>query len=709
MSIARSEPWNTRSFRRLLIDMHTPDWDERFLSKYDPRVARDACRDAGVTGVMVYFQSHLGLCYWPTKSGKQHAQFAGRDLLAETIPLFQEAAIPVCAYYSVNFNNWAYLEHPDWRLQPANKGAMGILPFARYGIVCLNNPAYRAFVAEQAREIVSQYAIDAFFFDMVWWMGVCRCPSCRRRCKAETGEDVPETTNWLDPVWCAFQAARERWVTELAHELRDVVQKIRPELQVYHNFALACSNWSRAISFRSAAAHDFLGGDFYGGREEQLVVSKLMLNLSERQPVEFMTTIAENLIEHERLQPLERLRAMGFAAVAAGSAFLLIAAVNPDGTLNRNMIERAKGVFERLAPYEPHFGGEAIEDVAVYYSSDSKMDFSENGKPIRDYAPSSAPNNPHGRSVQGACRALQRAHIPFGVITDKQLGTLSRYKVIVLPNIARMNPAEAEAFRNYVQKGGKLYASAYTSLTETSGKRSGDFMLADVFGCHFAHEETGRIVYLSPRTPALKKAIAPDMLVNHRSPGNAPLSAVRLGADAEGAALATLTLPYAYPHHGAVDDTHWAAIHSDPPWEVTDNPSVVSNRFGTGQCIYSAASIEGEESEAHEALFVALVRSLLGRRATFEVDCHPVVWASGFEQADRSRVVISLLNYQNEAPLIPLRGVEVLVRLGKGRKFTKAVRLPDMVELDASPDARGAVKISVGELADFSMIAVGYA
>ena len=63
---------------------------------------------------MVYFQSHVGLCNWPTKSGKQHAAFAGRDPAREIVDLFHASDIPVCAYYSVNFNNWAVLEHPEW-------------------------------------------------------------------------------------------------------------------------------------------------------------------------------------------------------------------------------------------------------------------------------------------------------------------------------------------------------------------------------------------------------------------------------------------------------------------------------------------------------------------------------------------------------------------------------------------------------------------
>ena len=31
------EKWFKKSYRRNLLDMHIPDWDERFLSEFDPK------------------------------------------------------------------------------------------------------------------------------------------------------------------------------------------------------------------------------------------------------------------------------------------------------------------------------------------------------------------------------------------------------------------------------------------------------------------------------------------------------------------------------------------------------------------------------------------------------------------------------------------------------------------------------------------------
>lgn len=700
--------WNERSYRRLLVDMHTPDWDGDFLAKYDPVQVCDASLEANVTGAMVYFQSHVGLCYWPTQSGRQHAAFSGRDLMAETLEVFQERQVPVCAYYSVNFNNWAYSEHPDWRLKLAGKDSMGILPKERYGIVCLNNPDYRTFVYTQIDEIVKGYDIDAIFFDMVWWMGVCVCDCCRAKYRSETGSEIPQTLDWLDPEWCRFQTMRERWVTEFAGQMRDRVLQSRPDLQVYHNFALAMCNWTRGIHFDSAKSHDFLGGDFYGGREEQLVVSRLMLNLSESRPVEFMTTIAANLIEHDHHQKAESLQLMAYAATSCASAFLLIAAINPDGTLGKAMYDRMGSAFAGSAPYEPYLGGAPVEDIAVYFSGESKMNFEDNGKAVSELTSTSSVDYPHARAVEGACRILQQAHLPFGVITAKQLKELDQYKVIVLPNILRITREEVEAFRDYVNQGGQLYASRYTSLTEVSGKRHDDFMLSEVFGCHFEDIEAGKIIYLKPTTEDLQSVIAPDTLISHRSLSSDKAGACRIKEQSEGTPLATLTLPYGYPSEGTIEGGDWAAIHSSPSWQDTDRPTIVENNYGKGRAIYSAADLESGVSEGHDKTFLALIRSLLGARPSFEADTHPSVWMTVFDQVDKKRQIVSFLNYQSELPVIPIADVHFRLQATEGRRFSRLIALPEETEIACRVSEGGHLEAEIPQLNQFSMVAAEY-
>jgi hypothetical protein len=47
-----TEQWYHDKFRRTLLDMHIEDWDDRFLSEYDPDVYFKALKRAKITATM---------------------------------------------------------------------------------------------------------------------------------------------------------------------------------------------------------------------------------------------------------------------------------------------------------------------------------------------------------------------------------------------------------------------------------------------------------------------------------------------------------------------------------------------------------------------------------------------------------------------------------------------------------------------------------
>ena len=66
------QKWYKNSYRRNLVDMHINDWSEEFLSQFDPDAYFEYLRTAKVDGVMLYLQSHAGLCHYPTAAGVMH-------------------------------------------------------------------------------------------------------------------------------------------------------------------------------------------------------------------------------------------------------------------------------------------------------------------------------------------------------------------------------------------------------------------------------------------------------------------------------------------------------------------------------------------------------------------------------------------------------------------------------------------------------------
>ena len=74
-----AKKWYENNYRRHLCDMHIADWDESFLSKFSAENYYENLKRAKVSCAMIYYQSHAGLCHYPTKVGKMHNAFIGKE------------------------------------------------------------------------------------------------------------------------------------------------------------------------------------------------------------------------------------------------------------------------------------------------------------------------------------------------------------------------------------------------------------------------------------------------------------------------------------------------------------------------------------------------------------------------------------------------------------------------------------------------------
>ena len=655
-------PWYKRAYRRNVIDMHIMDWNPEFLSKFDPDVYVQRLVTAKAQSSVLYAHSHVGLCYFPTKIGKTHAAYAGKDHLARTVDGLRKNGIAVVLYMSLIHDTYAYRNHDNWRIRRAD-GA-GAADHSRYGICCPNAIEYRDYIAGLAQEVCAQYEFEGMRFDMTFWPRVCYCAHCAKRFADEAGGELPKTINWEDPAWVAFQRKREAWLVEFAKHMTGAVKAKKPNATVEHPASTFLANWRLGVTEPLAAQNDFLQGDFYGDALQGSLIRKLLYNLSPNLPYGFETSVMLNLQNHTALKSEALLRAKASASIADGGAFIFIDAIDPAGTINPATYETMGRVFGDTIPYEAHAGGELVQDVAVYLSTESKFDFAQNGKNVEDY---SAEGVPHLDALVGACRALRAHHVPYGVITKKDLARLDRHKVLVLPNVLMMDEDEMAAVRAWVKAGGRLYASRDTSLVTKDGKRHDDFLLGDLFGASHTGVTPERVTYIAPGNA---EALAPYTAA---SPLMLP-AAQRTFTAREGAlVLGTLTLPYTNPD----DPEQYASIHSNPPGVATDKPSIVANRVEKGSVIYAAEALEYHEHCGD--ILVRLLRALYPRFAV-ESDAHPCIEFTLFHQPDRGRSVLTAVNFQKELPNVPVENVTVAVDLGQYRA-KRVLQLPKSNEV----------------------------
>ena len=641
--------WFERAWRRAVIDMHIPDWDPKFLSEFDPDSYVARLQTSRAQSIVLYAQSHTGLFNYPTQVGQQHRGLHGRDIVGELIQRCHRHSIACVLYVSVIHDRWASDQHPDWRIVHPNGGNFG--QGSRHGFVCPNSP-YREYVRAWTRELAERYDCEGVRFDMTFWTCVCYCPHCQRRWRDEVGGELPRVVDWTDERWVRFQRKREEWLGEFAAICTGTVKAGRPQATVEHQASTYPGSWNNGASWPLIAQNDFLQGDFYGDALQGSFVRKMLEDLTPNRPFGYETSFSVSLQDHTARKSEALLEAKASAAIADAAAFIFIDAIDPVGTVNPHAHERMGRIFDRLLPCYAELGGERVADLGLFYSLDSRFDMRSNGRSVLDVDNGA---DTHTRSTMQAARTLIAQHLPWRVVTRKSLDQLGRLKTLVLSNVHHMDETEIAAIRAWVQSGGTLYASGATSLVKKNGQRQPDFMLGDLFGVSLVKADwTDREHYLAPAVAG--REVFPGWDAQYPAYIRGPGMDVRVSANAT--VLATRTLPWPAP-----DARSFASIHSNPPWVATEHPEVVFNRYGQGQVIYSASLLE--EVETLQESFIRLLRRLCNR-FTFAVPTHPAVEATLFHQADRSRYVFSLVNFQKDLPNVPLENIRVTLRL-RGR------------------------------------------
>ncbi|PVZ93352.1 hypothetical protein DDQ50_15335 [Amnibacterium flavum] len=701
-----------QSTHRMLRDMHIPDWDDRFLSEYDPERLAAQCERAGLNAVMIYAKSHVGLTSYPSDIGRRHGNLGDRDVMGELNDALRKRGIATAAYQSITFDNYAAETHPEWAQIDRSTGR-NLHDRTRYGVCCPNNLEYRAYELGIMQEILTRYEWDGLWLDMIFFLAICSCQACTDRYRAEEGAEIPGTVDWTDPAWATFQEARRRWIADWTEILIDRAHELKPGIAVTHNLANALSGWRCAQPLQSGRLDTYTSLDLYGNRYEHLVVTKMAQHLSATQPAELMVSVGVDLIDHVTLKSIPQLSTEALAATSAGSAFIVIDGIDPIGTEQIGSYDTMKAAFESIEPYEREIGGTPIEDVAIYFSDNSFMDFADNGIVAGPPTRLGGTPFPHVEAARGAAKALTSAHIAFGVITESDLDRLSEWSAIILPDVSRMTTREVDAFRAYVAAGGSIYASGYTSLVHVDGTRNDDFMLADVFGVAFVGEEDGRVSFLEPAADIVRDAIAPQSMVSepYNDQWGVPYTAVPLTTSPRVTAttadvLGTLVLPYGAPEWGNVEKKTWAAIHSSPPWDHTEHSVLSEQRTGEGRAVYSAFVLERSATEANRALFVRMIRDLIGDRRSLTGRARTGVWLSGYDQPENNRVLVALHNYGAEAP-VPVEQAAIELQAPEGRRFVSVTGGPGATITDS--DVAGESASFTAELgAELAFVFVEY-
>lgn len=423
----------------------------------------DDLKDAAVQATMVKARPHTGVCYYKTTLGRMHRGLNGHDFLAEMIEKCHKNNIAVITYYSQVFDNWAYDNHPDWRcVTPDGKTFreyrnQGWFKNGRYGIVCPNNLDYREYVKYNLQELNCNYDFEGMFLDMTFWPDVCFCPSCQERYKKETGKELPKIIDWNNEEFKEYAYRRDQWMAEYARFASNCIKEIKPNVTIEHQLSMISCSWIHGSSELLTDTGDYCGGDYYGGFLQQTFINKYYKNVSPMLPFVFHTSRCDpELNQHTTTKTEEELLLHVITALVHNGAFLLVDAINPDGTFVPEVYHSLmKSIYGKTRIYEKYINGKLNHNAAIWFASHAKYNPHESGIAMteRNYSPKFYMEAP-----VAAASILRENNIPFEVIGSKNLKD-EKANVIILSHIANILDSEMDDIEQYVNNGGNLYVS----------------------------------------------------------------------------------------------------------------------------------------------------------------------------------------------------------------------------------------------------------
>jgi hypothetical protein len=477
--------WFDRPMRWAQLNLTEDDpakMNVAFWLDYFKRIHADGtCLTAG--GVVAFYPTKIPL-HRPSRWLAGHESFYP-DLVAGCRKLNMVVLArtdPHATYQDV------YDAHPDWIAVDASGQKRRHWEMPDMWVTCALGPYNFEFMTEVTREIVTLFPVGGVFSNRWEGSGMCYCEHCRRNFADAYRMELPRANDPHDPARRNYIAWRQKRLFELWRLWDDTIRKVRPDARYIANS----------------------GGGALSGLDMKIVGEMAPTLFADRQGRSgTMAPWANGKNGKEYRAVLGQKAIGGIFHVGTVGPYRWPDSVKSaaetrmwvvDGIANglRPWFNKVSGsvhdqrglkVIEDL--YQWHYRSERylrnvepIARVAMVYSQQTAQFYggTQARSKVEDY-------------TLGMYQALIGARVPFEMVHDGLLDAAhtSRYKLLLLPNIAALSEQQCAQLRDYVRSGGSLLATYETSLYDEWGTRRSDFGLADLFGVSFQKRPDGPI------------------------------------------------------------------------------------------------------------------------------------------------------------------------------------------------------------------------
>lgn len=432
-------------FRQVHLDFHTSEHIEDIGKKFDKKQFQTALKKGHINSITLFSKCHHGWAYHPSKANEIHPHL-DFDLLGAQIQAAHEIDVKTPIYLSAGLDEKMAHRHPEWLVRNLDESTTWAKDFTEPGYhkMCMSSP-YLDYLVKQIEEVCKNYDADGIFLDIA---GVqpCYCQNCIAK-REELGLNPYDENDVLKHAEMVYK--------RYAEKTRAAVDKYKPNLSLFHNGGHIRQGRRDLVNYNTHLELESLptGG---WGYDHFPFSARYCQGLG----VDYLGMTGKFHGSWGEFGGFKHPNALRFEvalAAANGAKCSVGDQLSPSGEMDMVTYDLIGSAYSELEGKEEWLDNvESVADIAIISPEAYVGDLSTGQMTKVD------------DSGSGVCRIMLEGKYLFDVIDFES--DLSKYKVIILPDVIRADIDFAKRLREFCDCGGKVLATGKSVLHENSNE-----------------------------------------------------------------------------------------------------------------------------------------------------------------------------------------------------------------------------------------------
>jgi hypothetical protein len=556
---------------------------------------------------------------------------------------------------------------------------------------CVNGNYQQEYSLKILHEALSKFPLDGVFFNMIGYQtrdyshnyhGICQSNACRNAFKNwSDGLDLPVEENSDDPVFRKYQEFKGETSDELFYKIHDLIKSFGDHIAICTYTYAGTDMYRKESNSHAALYDDFVPWEYQSAHNVKSAIGSWKDKQVSNAVVHFYGYPARHTADASWLSQQRLVQNM---INGAGLDFYCIGRL--DNLEDRAVLENVKNVFQFHKNHEQYLH---------HTNSGNQVLVLHDGQSQKEY--------------YGIFEILTENHVLFDVMEhwciekDDVPRSIESYEVIILPGIERLSDESCSLLDQYVENGGRLLVTGFTSTEDAIGNPTNQIRLKSVgLGTEYEPFEKRQGTYFrifEEDKERMRDPVLQDLdLVYGWEEGF-------LGSPKEGAESFFGFIPPAMI--GPPEKCYYT--------EVTKRPGMVSNVYGKGITAFFTFKIGSlyhhKRHYGHSVLVMNALTRILKYEQKLHTDASPMVEIT--RQADRADRFewIGLLNHTGQLgnafhEPVPMR--DIYFRFESAGKVKSAKCLQSGESLPVGETSDGQIEFNLRELGEYEIVLLEY-